>query len=488
MKKIYLLGTSLLTVGYLNVEARGLVGLKVSPACELVQAYRVQDGDLGSNHFQLLEDLKIDVQKEKITVSASQKLSHLPHVLWGMALISENVDQLPRKPIDMPSIEGFLLLAKKEYERGELSWTKWRYLQSMNLIRSGAALRSAREGAVISKIERSFPGVVSAELGDFQTARVFSDFLLASGLQLPQLKKDDWLAFADWKNTYPLFESEGTYRAQNLARSLNAIAAVAAGNLPLKELSCAWLVRERTLAQFITLMGTRGAPRLSTEGRLDKALWVNDTPRGEALYPVEDRPNLYAQFWDEDWVSERLAGRVDLSVEFPATSDLLDLLELSGAWILNRSEDLWDLSEAGKPSFKLNLDLLRLGFGVLGVSLKNFSDNHLTTLPGGRIQLKHNSDANLVRVGWVSLALARNLESLTVPNRVERMALNASEMQEYLTVKTKMHQLFTGTVIEAMARRRASRYEVEVLYQFLRQAGDVLDNDYLRNLPRKPSP
>jgi hypothetical protein len=456
-------------------------------ACEYVEKITQPEIQVG-NTFQLLNSYTVESTKKATQVTSTQRLNTLPHVLWGMSQLSENVDHIQRKPIDMPSIEGFMVLAKKAYDSGQLGFVKWRSLQAANLARSNTILRSARKTAVIGEIEKSFPGVVGGQAGDFSESRVFKQFLEATGFKKTQMKEADWNVFAIWKTPLPLWLAS---RDKDLEKSLQIIERAASGGQILSEQACAWLLRERTFAQFVSFMGTRGAPKLTADGRLDAELWVNGSPRGEALYPVEDRPNAQGQFVDADWVRNRLDGLVDLNQEYRDTGELLALMGFATSWISNRGTALWQTTESSAARYSLPLDILRLGFGVLGVGLKNFSMNHLTVLPGGRIQLRSNGHENLVQLGWVSLSLSRNLTSLSQPNEVERAALTAHQIQEFVGaggVREKLYQLFTASVIEAMARRRNSQYEIEVLYEYLRSAGDVLDNDYMRNLPRKPAP
>jgi len=186
-----------------------------------------------------------------------------------------------------------------------------------------------------------------------------------------------------------------------------------------------------------------------------------------------------------------LNGTVDLRSEFYRTAELLNFLALSASLISDRSPQLWRVDDRAPPSMTLPLTPLKLGFGTLAVNLKNFSENHLQILPGSRVQLRDNSHENLVTLAWTALGLSQNLNSLSHPNTVERTVLNASQIQDLIGpggAKEKLFSLFTASVVEALARRRNSAYEIETLFTFLRRAGDALDNDYLRNLPRKPDP
>ncbi len=466
-------------------------------ACEYVQKLSEDFAAAKANkvavkEFQLLQSLAFSGIGTKFKADALYNLAKLPHVTWGMAQLESNIDQLMRKPIDMPSIDGFMLLAKKAYEEGKLSATSYRLLQSMNSVGMNSVLRSKRAGAIQDQIDASYSGAISGEAKSLFDSKPYKDFLKASGLKSETFKTEDWENFKRWTLVLPLY-SDGfsEERAQDIGQSLALIQAASLGGKPLAEQSCAWLLRERFLAQIISLLGTRGQPTLLANGQLNKSGWINESSRGEALYPTQDKANSFGHFVDEEWVIARLKGPVDLRQEFTQTSELLGFLKLSAFLSSNRAVGLWSIGEPQESGYALPLALLKLGFGTMAVNLKNVSENHLQVLPGGRIQLRDNTNENLVSLAWTALGLSRTLLSLRNPNAVERAALSANQIQDLVGPKGaqgKLYQLFTGTVIESLARRRASRYEIEVLYQFLVKAGDVLDNDYLRHLPRKPNP
>ena len=440
--------------------------------------------------FQLYNRLAMQTVDGKLDVKARLEMASNPQVLYATS--SEANDG--SKPMDMPTIDQFMELARQAYEDGELSWTKWMALKALKAAGATETLAGKRNDAVLEKVDDALSGAVTGDLKDLAKSKLFTGFLDVSRKfsKLSDMSEDDVSILGYW-----LVETPLTLQSKSMARDwsrtiriLNRASAMEAGAVSFSEEVCLYALTQRMSAQVLVQKGIVGAPELNDQGRL-----IADLPKEDiVIYPETDIDGSWGAPLTAAKIGELLAaGNGARPVNASSTVAFLNSFRTWATLLSSRrAVGAWDLNITAENKMpRLSPALLKLAVGLYALHAPVLIGDELSVSPSNRLSFpKDDSTANLLRVGHVALATVWGVEGIVDdPSALDQAVLTA-EQRESLggsgasSAKTKLRTMIDGLIFECYTRVAEGRIVggssdfAQTLF-FLKKTAYVLRSPYM---------
>ena len=420
---------------------------------------------------------RIHREPKKGELTAVQNPLENPQILYALSRESNPTG----KPIDPPTIEEFIELARQESRRGVVNWGKVKLLEILNLIGADAQLISLRNQVVEERIEAAMPGAITGKPTALIGSTVFTDIQkMIPELASVSLEESKSLAILTRKT--PLFAAASAEaRNKDLTTTLAVLSRVRSG-ASLDEKLCRYALSQRFTAQMLMLKGIRGAP-VTAQGFLlpmaKQDVWI---------YPENDRGGNFGGPLSGDQLTKKLeAGESIRGRTSTGTAALMSSLRTALRVMGSHTN-----SEIWSADYGMNKALLELSFGLFALEMPVLPEEDLKILAQNRLSLADDSLENVTELGQLVLDGLWVAERLRTPNELisgilspAQIALLAGDTETSL--RSRLQQLFTGILLELNARsvvesgglENLSQAQLEGLALFYERAAGQVGNALL---------
>jgi hypothetical protein len=434
-----------------------------SQACEYLKFLRADQARSRRRAFRLFEEIKIQpaTRKEPEKVLGYQNLSKNPQILFALSGESNPLS----KPLDPPSLDEFIRLAKEKQAKGEVSWGEVKILEILKRTKFTKILAGLRNKAVQSAIEEALPGVFSATAMDLSKSNILTTFfaLSSTAKSLNQMGPAQKAALEILSWELPLQVSDApSERLKDLRATLKVLYAPSksTGLARTQDDLCRFALSQRLSAQILIEKGFRESPQLERGGYL-----IREYPRQDRwVYPVQDSAGVYSEILDSRTISRLLESGQSLR-PLNATSTaayLSSMRALVGKMALLRAPQLWVAGE-GSSVAMIHPKLIQLQFAKFALQAPLLLGEELEILPGNRLSLREDSLDNLLELGRLSLDLLWVLKGLEEAIPALDNILSESQRESLVgdsesSVKNRFIGLITGVILELNARLAENDY------------------------------
>lgn len=390
--------------------------------------------------FRLYRSIHRDPKKSELT--AVQNPLENAQILFALSRESNPA----KKPIDPPTIEEFIELARQESRRGVVSWGKVKLLEILNLIGAEDRLIAIRNQVVEERIEAALPGAISGKPTALLGSTVFTEIQkIIPELATVSFEESKSLAILTRKT--PLFAAAtAEARHKDLTTTLAVLSRARAG-VSLNEKLCRYTLSQRFTAQMLMLKGIRGAP-VTVRGFLmpmaNQDVWI---------YPEIDRGGNFGTPLSGDDLAKKLEagesirGRTSKGTR-ALMSSLRTALRIMGS---HTNAEIWS------PEHGMNKALLELSFGLFALEMPILPEEDLKILAQNRLSLADDTLVNIVELGQLVLDGLWVAERLRTPNELISGMLSPAQLARFAgngetSLRSQFQRLFTGILLEINTR------------------------------------
>ncbi len=455
--------------------------------------------------FSFIQDQEVD---GKTQLTGIMNLSANPQVLYKTSAEANK----GASRFDMPDFEEFMAKAKKAYEDGELSWTKYTALKKMYDWGWTEMLAEKRNEAVLDKFDEGASGSVTGRprlLSKSELVKVFFENSRHYS-NIDDVNESDVASFGWWLHSLPLF-SKNISLANDWARAIRVVNNASTANatdVSFAEEACLFVLVQRMSAQVLSQKGFEGSAALNSQGLL-----FNNFPNEEIVkYPVKTYEGSWKVPLSGAVITQYLGQMAVLSKRLEENSDdkeaqkemaaLLktmrskhaqstgDFLNSFRAWAIllsaRRTTGIWETLNATPKMPRLSSELLKLAVGIYAMHAPILAAEELTVSPSKRLSFeKDDSTFNLLRLGHLALATVWGLEGLIdSPSDLDKAVLSDAQREmlakkDPTSAKGKLRMLTDGLMLEFYSRVAEGKItrgtpEFGYMIQYFRKTAYVL--------------